>query len=698
MKKIIVIIIFITFSLTTLGQCFNFYGGIHSDAGGSVQQTNDGGYILVGTTSIDGNNNSDVFLIKTNHLRDTIWTKKYGGNGYDQGKHVQQTLDGGYVICGSTVIGGLQYSYLIKTNSIGDTLWTKSFGGNNMEESYYVQQSSDGGYIFTGFRENNFYNFDLIATKTDSLGNLIWSKIFLPSGQDYFSMGFGVNQTSDGGYIIGGLYMDFMSGDYGVAIKTDSQGDTLWTRFYDNPEIQSITQTSDGGYIATGGEWISPTNKNLMLLKIDSNGDSLWAKSFGGNNQDFGNSVQQTSDGGYIAFGTSRQSQSSYYGVYIVRTDNLGDTLWTKKYGDGFDFTGLYIQETSDGGYIASGHCDVTGNGELDIFLLKIDSIGNIFSSSTINQTVCSTYSINGQTFDSTGNYIQTLTNSIGCDSLIYINLTVLDDPIPPNICVVTVDSSSSQNKLIWEKQISDRIVSYNIFRELGTNNYIQIGNVNYDSLSFFIDNTNNINPNTTSYRYKISTVDTCGFESDLSDFHESIHLTTSVGASGEFNLVWDPYEGFQFSFYRILRDSTFLGNWEVIDSVSSNNTTYTDNNPPLSGASYIVEVLTPSLCTPTKSSISSSRSNSSTNGISTLVITNKVHNLLVHPNPTQDLITLEIEGYNGPINVEVYDLTGKLLKTTVYTTISMGEYAKGIYVFKVNYGDVSEEVRVVRD
>ena len=209
--------------------------------------------------------------------------------------------------------------------------------------------------------------------------------------------------------------------------------------------------------------------------------------------------------------------------------------------------------------------------------------------------------------------YTVTVTDTYGC-TMVSDSVVVGTNAYPaPSICLISVDSSSTKNLIAWEKPITNGIDSFRVYRELvGT--YIHVGSVPYDSLSQFMDDSPGINPNATSYRYKLSIVDTCGLESSLGAYHETIHLTTNVGVGGEVNLVWDDYEGFSFGYYRILRDSTFTNTWQVLDSVSFTNFTYTDLTPPSVNAAYAVEVLPPSTCTSTKAvNHNSSRSNKGT-------------------------------------------------------------------------------------
>jgi len=198
------------------------------------------------------------------------------------------------------------------------------------------------------------------------------------------------------------------------------------------------------------------------------------------------------------------------------------------------------------------------------------------------------------------GTYTVSVTNAIGCIQT--DSLTIAPEAYPQHpICLISVDNTSTKNLVVWEKPLTPGIDSIKIYREFGTNNYGLVGIVSNDSLSQFTDNSFGINPNVTSYRYKISLLDSCGNESPRSSFHETMHLSTNLAPNGNVNLIWDAYEGFPVTYYRILRDSTYSNNWQVMDSVSSNVFIWTDINPPTTGADYIVEVIAPFTCTATK-------------------------------------------------------------------------------------------------
>ena len=274
------------------------YGGTSDEAANSVVQTSDGGYVIVGTTSLRnalGIYNDSVYLVKTNSAGTMLWNKTYGGTGNAFGSSVVQTSDGGYAIAGTigyVVPGGPPniYNdsvYLVKTNSAGTMLWNKTYGGTGNAFGSSVVQTSDRGYAMGG----------TMLIKTDASGNMLWNKTYSGS----------VIQTSDGGYAILGNAL--VNTDASL-VKTDASGNMLWNKTYSG---YSFVQTSDGGYAIAGGS--TSGRQGVNLVKTDSLGNMLWNKTYEeagtsitdilGTHWGPGYSVVQTSDGGYAIAGTA---------------------------------------------------------------------------------------------------------------------------------------------------------------------------------------------------------------------------------------------------------------------------------------------------------------------------------------------------------------------------------------------------------
>lgn len=209
----------------------NTYGGRGRDWGQSVIQTSDGGYILVGRTSSFGKGKDDVYLVKADRIGKEQWSRTYGGRKFDMGFSVQETSDGGFIIVGSTSSFGKGYYdvYLIKTNESGYVEWSETFGGKDDDWGFSVKETLDNGYIIAGWTASfGSGKDDVYLIKTDAYGNEEWSNTY--GGRD-FDLGFSVQQTEDGGYIIVGWTSSFGKGRGDVyLIKTDEKGSKEWSK------------------------------------------------------------------------------------------------------------------------------------------------------------------------------------------------------------------------------------------------------------------------------------------------------------------------------------------------------------------------------------------------------------------------------------------------------------------------------------
>jgi hypothetical protein len=357
------------------------YGGDSADYGYQVLQAHDGGYVLIGATSSSGAGDCDFWLIKTDSLGDTLWTRTYGGTGYDAGIAVAQTTDGGYTVAGETWSFGAGAGdfWLIKTDSLGDTLWTRTYGGTGYDGAGAVAQTSDGGYVATGLtRSFGAGGFDVWLVRTDALGDTLWTRIYGDTGID---IGRWVAQTPDSGFVVAGVTESYGSGGRDVwLIKTDPSGDTLWTRTYGGTHDDhgySVTQTVDSGYAAVGFTVsYGAGGYDVWLIKTDPSGDTLWTRTYGGTSLDYGYSVAQTMDGGYIIGGETMSFGAGYQDAWLVKTDASGDTKWTRTFGGTGNDKCYAVAQTDDGGYIMGGQTQSFGLVEADAWLIKTDSAG----------------------------------------------------------------------------------------------------------------------------------------------------------------------------------------------------------------------------------------------------------------------------------------------------------------------------------
>ena len=354
------------------------FGSEYWDFGKSIQQTTNGGYVIAGYINGFGMGGGNAYLLKVDENGEEQWSQIFD---FGIAESVQQTTDGGYIITGydSSDI------YLVKTDENGEQQWSQTFGESFNDRAMFVQQTTDGGYVITGCTSviNSLGNAttDIYLAKINANGEQQWSQIFGGPGNDKAHC---VQQTTDGGYIITGKTAIPFAGYKIYLIKTDENGDSTWTKTYGSTHDiwgRFVQQTNDGGYILIG------SGGGINLIKTNENGDALWTKTFG-KNLYYGNSVQQTNDEGYILTGTTNSTTNSFgngsIDVFLIKTNENGDSLWTKTYGGINQDKGSSVQQTNDGGYIITGSTSSFGNESNNVYLIKTNSEGSITSTFNI--------------------------------------------------------------------------------------------------------------------------------------------------------------------------------------------------------------------------------------------------------------------------------------------------------------------------
>jgi hypothetical protein len=395
-----------------------------------------------------------LLLLSTSNVfsQEIEWQNTIGGSGDDLFTSIQQTADGGYILGGysssnisadKTENGLGVYDYwIVKTDSAGNILWQNTIGGSETDQLQSIKQTSDGGFILGGSSDSNISGdktenclggTDYWMVKTDAMGTIQWQNTIGGSGYEYL---FSIEQTTDGGYILGGYSSSNISGDksensiggndYWI-VKTDSTGNVQWQNTIGGSSsdiLYSINQTTDEGFIL-GGYSLSnitgdKTENNLggrdyWIVKTDSTGNIQWQNTIGGSSNDQLQSIKQTTDGGYILGGYSEsyisgdKTENSMGGVdyWIVKTDSTGTIQWQNTIGGSLKDYLLSLEQSTDGGYVCVGYSesyfsgDKTENilGGWDYWIVKTDGAGNIQWQNTLG----------GNTDDFTYSIVQTI-------------------------------------------------------------------------------------------------------------------------------------------------------------------------------------------------------------------------------------------------------------------------------------------------
>jgi hypothetical protein len=344
------------FYLSFLFICYNniapgqntFFKSYAGFSGVSEVEANDGGIVIAGTGA--NGNNTDVCLMKTTIDGTIEWIKCFGGSLVEFPSCLIRTHDNCYVMAGRTNsfgVGGYDI-FVIKTDSMGDTLWTRTYGGTGTDEAEAIVETNDSTLMIAGFSLSfGGSNGGVLILKINGNGDVIWCKLYESSlaGLNAYS----INQTNDGGFIIGGSYSNLtIDGDF-YLLKIDSAGNYLWDKYYgssipwSDSRVFCVKQTFDKGFVIAGKRGLVNSAHGISLFdifKTDASGNMLWDKSYGDTaaySIDVGYSIEETYDGGLIAAGIVNSFGSLQ--MYMQKTDNAGNLIWARGYGNG-NFSG----------------------------------------------------------------------------------------------------------------------------------------------------------------------------------------------------------------------------------------------------------------------------------------------------------------------------------------------------------------------
>jgi hypothetical protein len=409
-------------------------GGSSTEVANCIRQTNDGGYIMAGHSQsisgdISGNHGGDdMWVIKLNATGGLAWQRCLGGTNNDQAFAVEQTQDGGYIVVGQTKsndgdVTGLHSGFaamdawVVKLDTSGALTWQKTLGGSKADAATGVKQTPDGGFAIVGYTRSvdgdvteNHGNSDLWLVKLSSSGILEWQKCFGGTADD---TGQGIQLTSDGGYVLAGETASNngdVSGTHGGndfwVVKLSATANIEWQKAIGGnlaELVETVRQTSDGGYVIVGetssnnGDVTGNHNDVLntydaWVVKLNALGTLEWQKCLGGSSIDRAFDVMETTDNGFIVVGETRSADGDVignhgdYDAWMVKLNNGGALVWQKCWGGSAEESLLSIQQTADSGCILVGSAastdgDVVGfEGGLsnfnDIWVLKIAAEG----------------------------------------------------------------------------------------------------------------------------------------------------------------------------------------------------------------------------------------------------------------------------------------------------------------------------------
>lgn len=363
-------------------------GTIDNDEGFTIVQCDDNGYFIVGYASNYYYGYPDPYIIKTNEAGDVIWSDTPGiAEKYDWAIAGIQTFDGGFAVCGYGYYENGKEVFLIKYDADGNLSWQENFQFDSENTPTGLMQTADSGFVFCGnanYSKKNTLSFNYpFVLKTDKLGVQEWfTEIHSDLGRCSV---YNIEQSYSGDFMICGqvdLIQSFEKN--GWLAKLNAAGNVLWEnqigQDYESESLSSMVQTTDSGFIFSGTKYFcsipGPGSGDIYLVKTDSLGNVLLENWFDWGFTDSGADVDTMSDGGFIIVGSTQDSTTINKDLIIIRTNELGDSLWTKTFGGEHPDYGYSVCTTLDEGYAICGSTKSYGLGGSDVYLIKTDEYG----------------------------------------------------------------------------------------------------------------------------------------------------------------------------------------------------------------------------------------------------------------------------------------------------------------------------------
>ncbi len=383
-----------------------------------VIQLSDGSYVGVGTRSPSGDNPA-ILLVKLNSLGSVVSSKVITSSNSsvdDEGVSIIATFDGGFAVSGTLD----DLMTIVKLDANLNLQWQKGYATTSFtSQGTRLVQTSDGGYIIVGALYNTNDSSASYLVKTDSQGNVSFSKQYSGFNSNGIT---DIKATNDGNYALLMGNDDDNFNDTTNLVKIKPDGSILWSRSVKTDSVGnlslSLLQASDGGFVTSGlvaypfkeiinfgnfSDTITLPFPQIMMNKFDASGSLLWSKKITSTNLPLGlaYSAVEDKDGGYIFSGsysnvdTSFQSGTDTNFAYLFKLSSSGNLVWTKTLNQSTsDFTGsstfLEMSRTSDGGIVVGGtgyqptDSDFSSRGVIYKFNSSYDICGSAGSNGTL--------------------------------------------------------------------------------------------------------------------------------------------------------------------------------------------------------------------------------------------------------------------------------------------------------------------------
>ena len=343
-----------------------------------IRQTLDGGFIICGTS---GNVITDlqVFVLRIDQFGKKIWEKKYGDQSVENGHAILEMEDGGFMVLASRDLAGFKYAFVMKIDAFGNKIWEKGLNILGIDLNILTMTKTTDGFVIMGTNVVNVNDSKIKLVKIDFEGNVLFENNF--GTNDNFNLGTDLEGLENGGFVLTGTSLNPNNFAFRVLLaKLDLNANIIFSKVYESPNfgvIRDVKPTPDKGFIMCGESRFA-VDRKIFVLKVDSNGVKEWSRLYTGLGKSEGYYVEPLTDG-YI-LGCNSTSSSITGQILLIKIDFNGQIISTKELGDVKIERARSFQQLSDGGFAIAGYSNNATIGPSDIYVLRTNAVGETYN------------------------------------------------------------------------------------------------------------------------------------------------------------------------------------------------------------------------------------------------------------------------------------------------------------------------------
>jgi hypothetical protein len=348
------------------------YGGSGDDRAFCAAQTEDGGFLMVGSTTSISPGETIAWMVRIDLNGNMLWNKTFPEGNASEFRRVIRT-ENGFLLVGNTFLtSGTSDGMIAQIDEEGNVLWNITIGGTNINKLLSVTKTDDG-FVFAGFTYlSGNVNSAAWVVKTTSDGKVTWNKTYGQSGDNAARA---IVTAENNSCVIAGYTNSSENGVYDVWLfKIDADGTLLWSRTYGSTESEkaSALTKAENGYLIVGDKHSPETDDDALIIKIDMSGNVLWQNTYGGKDFDMPSDVISLSSGGYAITGFTFSWGKGDRDFWLFKIDESGNVLWSCTQGREKYEEAYYVHEVAESEFVMVGWTNSIGNGLYDFYAVRI--------------------------------------------------------------------------------------------------------------------------------------------------------------------------------------------------------------------------------------------------------------------------------------------------------------------------------------